>query len=242
MEPFCDNLEQFVRSYGDDGKAELNSLCPQHQLELAPQDDTDFSYGGLQIKNGLLRLVFAEGRFAVNVSDVSRNFQDAIKSAASSSASAGTAFNIVARNSVRSDYEPEIGALQEAIGKLVGAPDIKLNPNFEYNAVALAQAGDKVRSDWDRILGSATLAYFQGLKYQLERAGFKDDDLLQEGFQEGISANEILLRVVDQLKQGTYNETIIEEGVLVIQVSLEFTRPGHSFVRDRQLDSLWIAC
>ncbi len=62
MDPFCDNLESFVNSYGDDGKAELNSLCSQRQLELAPQgEDTKFTYGGLQIKDGLLRLVFADG-------------------------------------------------------------------------------------------------------------------------------------------------------------------------------------
>lgn len=217
MEPFCDNLEAFVKSYGDDGKAELNSLCSQHQLELAPQDDTKFTYGGLQIKDGRLRLVFSEGYFASNVSDVSRDFQQAIKSAAASSGGAN-AFNILARNGVRNDYDPEIGAVQEAIGKLVGVPDIKLNPNFENNAAALAKAGDKVREDWDKILGSASLAYFQGLKYQLERAGFKDDDMLQEGFQEGISKNEILLRVVDKLKQGTYNETLVEDGILYLQV------------------------
>jgi hypothetical protein len=194
-------------------------LCSKHQLELAPQEeDTTFTYGGLQIKDGVLRLVFSEGNFATNVNDVSQGFQEALKSAAASSGS-GSAFNINARQSVRKSYDPEIGAIQKAIGELVGVADIKLNPSFEPNATVLAKAGDKSRSDWDSAMGSATLAYFEGLKYQIERAGFKDDDMLQEGFQEGVSKNEILFRVVEKLSG--YHETLVEDGVLIMQTTPE---------------------
>ncbi|KIW76401.1 hypothetical protein Z517_11147 [Fonsecaea pedrosoi CBS 271.37] len=227
MEPFCSNLESFVATYGDDGKSELNTLCPKHQVELAPQeDDTKFTYGGLQIKDGVLRLLFAEGYLAANVSDVSRDFNDALTKAAAAGGGAGSsgsgsssAFNINARQSVRESYDPKIGDLQQAIGSLVGVPDILLNANFEANAAVLAAAGAQVRADWDRILGRVSLDYFDGLKYQLERAGFKDDDMLQEGFQEAVTKREILLRVVDKLQKGTYHEVLVEDGVLVIQVS-----------------------
>ena len=127
MEPFCDNIESLVRFYGEDGRAELNALCSQHSLEFAPQDDTSFPHGGLQIKDGVLRLVYSKGNFGCNVSEVSQDFQETIKSAA---ASGGNAFNLIARNSVRSDYDPQIDTAQEAIGKLVGVPDIKLNANL----------------------------------------------------------------------------------------------------------------
>ena len=225
IEPLCSNLESFIKSYDEDGKAELNSLCSKHQVELGPQDEsTTFTYGGLQIKDGILHLVFAEGSFAVNVDDVSRDFNEALKSAGISGGA--SAFNIVARQSARESYDPEIGAIQKAIGEIVGVPNIKLSPNFEQNATALAKSGDKVRSDWDKILGGATLAYFDALKYQLERAGFKGDDMLQEGFQEGVSKNEILFRVVEKLQKGSYHETLIEDGVLVMQVML-FTWKGN---------------
>ncbi|ETI24879.1 hypothetical protein G647_04249 [Cladophialophora carrionii CBS 160.54] len=238
IEPFCYNLESFVQSYGDDGKAELNSLCSEHRVELAPQtEDTTFTYGGLQIKDGVLRLVFAEGSLAVNVNDVSQGFQEALKSAAASSGGA-SAFNINARQSVRESYDPEIGALQKAIGELVGVPNIQLNPNFEQNAAVLTQAGDKVRSDWDKVLGSATLSYFDGLKYQLERAGFKGDDMLQEGFQEGISKNEIAFRVVEKLKNGSYHETLVEDGVLVMQTTPENFWTNTSDIGSKILDIL----
>lgn len=217
FEPLADNVESFVKSFGDDGKAELNNLASEHRVELVPQEETTFRYGGLQIKDGVLRLVFELNNFAVNVSNVSREFAEALKSA--DAAGSGNAFNIVARNSVRDDYESPIEDIQEAIGKLLGVPDIKLNPNFESNAAALAKAGDKGRSDWDSSLGRSTLSYFDGLKSQLEYKGFRDDDMLQEGFQEGVPKNEIQLRVVDKLVKGRYHETFIEDGVLVIQVS-----------------------
>jgi hypothetical protein len=218
MEPFCSNLESFINTYGDDGKAELNSFCSKHQVEFAPQETTTFTYGGLEIKDGVLRLVFAEKKLAVNVSDVSREFQEALKTASKSSGS-GSAFNITARQSVRESYDPEIGALQKSIGELVGVPDIKLTPNFESNAAVMAEARDKARSDWDRTLGGATLAYFDGLKYRIQYAGFGGDDMLQEGFQEGVSKNEISFRIVKKLVKGTYHEILIEDGVLVMQVS-----------------------
>ena len=84
----------------------------------------------------------------------------------------------------------------------------------------LAKAGDKCRPDWDKIMGQATLAYFDGLKDQLARAGFKGDDMLQEGFQEGVSKNEISFRVVE--KSDSYNETLLEDGILVLQTTPEY--------------------
>ena len=220
MEPFADNLKQYIEKFGDDGKEELNSTCAQHQVEFGPQDKTTFTYGGLDIVEGVLRLVFAPSNFASNVSDVSSDISGALKNAAAASGGSSK-FNIVARNSVREDYDPKIEDVQEEIGGLVGVADIKLNPNFESNAAALAKYGDKGRSDWDRILGQSTLAYFEGVVYQLKRNGFKDDEMLQEGFQEGVTKNEISVRIVDKLtgKYGSYNETIIEDGVLFVQAS-----------------------
>jgi len=60
MDGFMYNLKQFVDVFGDDGKSELNTVCSKHQLVIAPQDTTKFTYGGLDIKDGVLRLVFQE--------------------------------------------------------------------------------------------------------------------------------------------------------------------------------------
>lgn len=52
--------------------------------------------------------------------------------------------------------------------------------------------------------------------------GFADDDMLQEGFREGVERNEIAVRVVEKLERGTYNECMVEEGVVVLE-----TTPGY---------------
>jgi hypothetical protein len=128
------------------------------------------------------------------------------------------ALNIVARNAIREDYDPKIEDLRAAIAALVGMPDLKLNGNFEHNAEELAKLGEKAEYQWDKKIGQTTLSYFEGVQQAIETQGFKGDDMLQEGFQEGISNGEICLRIVHKLKKGTYNEIVIEDGVLYVQV------------------------
>lgn len=49
--------------------------------------------------------------------------------------------------------------------------------------------------------------------------GFKNDEMLQEGFQEGVPKNEISLVVVDKLAKGGYNEVVLKDGVCYIQTT-----------------------
>jgi hypothetical protein len=101
-------------------------------------------------------------------------------------------------------------------------PDIKLNGNFEHNATELAKLDKDVHYQWDKKIGQTTLAYFEGVAKAIERLGFKGDDMLQEGFQEGVEKGEICVRIADKLGEGnSYNEVIVEEGVLYVQVRNE---------------------
>jgi hypothetical protein len=215
MDAFMYNLQRFANTFGDDGKSELNTVCSKHQLVIAPQDTTKFTYGGLDIKDGVLRLVFQETNLGTNVSDVSAEIAKALKDAPP--APGASAFNIVARNSVRDNYDPKIEALRSAIATLVNMPSLKLNPNFEHNSSMLAKTASD-HETWDRQIGAATLDYFSSVESALKREGFGGDDMLQEGFQEVISKGEICFRIVDKLNKGTYNEVHAEDGVLYIQV------------------------
>ncbi|RMZ86778.1 hypothetical protein DV736_g5994, partial [Chaetothyriales sp. CBS 134916] len=213
-----DNVRQFVGKFGDDGKADLNSTVTQHVVDLGPQDSTSFTYGGLVVEKGVLRLVYAAPRyFAANTDSVSQDIAGALKTANAASANS-QAYNLVARNSVRDDYNSKVDEVREKIASLVGVKEIKLAPHFEENAEALSKSKDSP-NDWDGILGKATLSYFKGFAYQLTRAGFENDDLLQEGFQEAISKKEIALRVVDKLEKGTYNEVVVKDGVAILQTT-----------------------
>jgi hypothetical protein len=218
MDPFIDNLKKFVDKFGEDGKRELNSICSKHQLSFGPQFTTKFSYGGLVVENGVLHLVFEENSFATNVGDVSKDIAQALKDAPPPPGA--SAFNLVARNAVSSDYDPKVEEVRSAIAELVNMPDLRLNPNFEHNSKELAKLGSQME-DFDKRIGWLTLAYFQGLQYVLKQNKFKDDDMLQDGFQEGVEKGEVCVQIVDKLegKGSSYNEAIVKGGVLYIQVS-----------------------
>ncbi len=53
----------------------------------------------------------------------------------------------------------------------------------------------------------------------LEREKFGEDEMLREGFEEGIPKGIVKLRLVDVLKNGGYNEVVLDDGTLSIQVS-----------------------
>ena len=228
MDPFVHNLKRFLNMFGEDGKAELNTVCSKHQLVFAPQEATKFNYGGLEVKDGVLRLVFHENKLASNTSDVSLEFAKTLKDAPP--AAGGSALNIVARSSIRDNYDPQIEELRSTIATLVNMPSLKLNPNFDHNASVLVKSTDKA-PNWDKQIGSATLDYFRSLKFHLERNKFKGDDMLQEGFQEVVTKGEVCFRVVDKLNKGSYNEIFPEDGVLYIQVSCLLCSIHSAFVR-----------
>jgi hypothetical protein len=221
MDAFVDNLKGFATAFGTDGVQELNSACSRHQVILAPQETTKFSYGGLLIEDGTLRLVFAEDSLACNVSEVSKDFAEAIKTASTTSKKKSP-FNLIARNAVRKDYDPKIEDVRSAIARMVNMPDIKLEPNFEVNAPELAKSADQIDQDWDTRIGWITLEYFEALRDTLERQKFQEDDMLQEGFQEGVGEGRVRVRVLPQWddNRSRYNEVVVDQGVLYIQVSL----------------------
>lgn len=78
---------------------------------------------------------------------------------------------------------------------------------------------EQTRDDWNRILGKAPLYYFDSLASQLKRAGFKDDDMSQEGFQDVVTKGEISLWVIENSSGGSYHEVKIEDGVSLIHTT-----------------------
>ena len=216
MEPFISNLKEFLNKFEDDGKSEINSACYKHQVTLYPDTEGKFSYCGSIVSEGVLQLVFRETYLGTNVSDASSDIANALKNA-TPLAGGGQVLDIIARHSISTDYDPEIGKIQKKIGAAVNLPSIKLNPNFENNAIQLKKHGDVVGPDWNTNFGKFTYDYFYYLADQIQRDGFNGDDMLQEGFQEGVPKGEITLRVVDKLVKGSYNEVVIEDGVLYLQ-------------------------
>lgn len=161
-----------------------------------------------------------EGSLGTNIDDC---LSEDKLTAALNAAPSDAPLSFVARTSIRADYDPKIGEVREQIATLLGqrAEDVKLNANFDANFAALdaaRKAGDSsVREDWEGNLGSFTLQYFEGLAYQMKDIKVGEDEMVQEGVLEAVSSNEYAFRVVDKLKNETYCEVEIEEGVLYLQ-------------------------
>lgn len=139
IEPLIQNMNKFIQNFGDDGKTELNSTVSSHTIDFGPQDSTDFSYGGLVVENDVLRLVYqAPDSFASNVDGVSSDISGALQAASLASGS-GSAYDIIARNGVHKNYDPNIETVRKEIEDLTGLKGITLNANFEQNAEALSK-------------------------------------------------------------------------------------------------------
>ncbi|KAI0418231.1 hypothetical protein F5X98DRAFT_338432 [Xylaria grammica] len=214
------SLEEFVNYFGDDGVNELNSICHAHILTLDVDEEKRFSYCGNDVHEGQLRLLF--NNLGSNISNA-LDRDVLVKSLNSAPSPEGTPMSFKVRTDIRQNYDPKAEEIRARIAALVAKPDIKLNPNFEENfAKLLAESQAKkteLRQDWQDSLGNFTKFYFEGLASQLQSQKFEDDELLQEGFNDVVDKGEVVFRIVDKLEKGTYNECVIQDGVLYIQTT-----------------------
>ncbi|GAP91548.1 hypothetical protein SAMD00023353_6500460 [Rosellinia necatrix] len=216
-------LDEFKDTFKEDGVNELNTICHAHAMTIDIDEEKRFSYCGADVFEGQLRLLFAPGNLGTNISycldrDV---LKKALNEAPPPEGAAGMSY--AARTSIRVEFEPKIEAVRETIGELLAKPDIKLTPNFEDSFEKLL-AESKVKKtgltkDWQEYLGGWTRGYFEGLASQLRWQKFEDDELLQEGFHDVVDKGEIAFRIVDKLTQGSYNECVIEDGILYLQTT-----------------------
>lgn len=215
-------FKQFADKYGDDGKQELNTIAYKHQLNLEYDDKKTFSYCGPAIQDGQLVILFSEKYLGTNTYDAFYDayLQKALNSAPPQPSANGNPppMSYAARISIKQNWDPKIGDLQKQIGALLEMPDIKLEPNFESN-YAILKANEKkagLRDDWEACFGNFFYLYFEGLLSTLQWKQFGEDEMLREGFQEGISKGEVQLKVVEKLEKGNYNECQVKDGVLYL--------------------------
>lgn len=101
-------------------------------------------------------------------------------------------------------------------------PKLEFEPGFEALGKALKEGKD-VRDDWESNLGDFAVKYFDSFSSVLESEKFGEDEMLREGFEEGVPKGIVELRVVgrDVLKSG-YNGLVLEDGKLVILTIPEY--------------------
>lgn len=212
-------LESFVSSHGDQGKAELRAAVPKHVLSMDVDEADKYSYCGPLVKDGVLYVVFRSDRFFVNLDD-GLDADNLLKALSDTPAASAGSLSPTTKMSIVKNYDSKAEKLRSAIAEAVAMPDLKLVPNFEHNygkLKAAQAAGVSVRSDWEESLARATANYFEELASQLKYHKFEKDDLLQEAFADVVTEKEVVLRVVDELKQPSVKcESSFEDGRLYI--------------------------
>jgi hypothetical protein len=176
-------------------------------------------YCGCDIHDGTLRVLFQENNLGTNISNATSitALEDAL-----TAATPAAALSYSARHSIATEWEAGVEALQKKIGAQLNNPKIVLDPNFEavYAALNAAPVVAKDRPDWEKQLGYMMQQYYEGLLWTLQCAKFETDDMLQEGFEEAVDKGIIRFRIVEKLGR-SYNETVIEDGVLYLQTKPE---------------------
>ena len=212
-------------------------------MDLEETSPPRFSYGGCDVLDGKLRILFVEKNLGTNI-DYCCQEETLFK--ALNAAPSDRSLSFSARTGIRSDYDPKIAEIQHSIAELLGKADeeVKLSPNFEDTFSKLSDlAADKkkrssLREDWQVYLGLFTLKYFEGLAYQMKHLKVGEDEMVQEGFLEAVSRNEIAFRIVEKLKYDSYCEVVIEDGVLYLQCKPETWGTNIDNVASKLIDQL----
>lgn len=173
------------------------------------------SYCGTDFVDNKFRIVFHPDKLGSNISHAGQDLAAEISAAPQPAGAPSLSFT--ARASIAADYEPKIGAVLEKARKLLQNPNFEFEPGFEALGSAL-KSGEDVRDDWEQNLGDFARRYFEAVVDVLEREKFGEDEMLREGLEEAVPKAVLRLKVLEKIG-GSYNETLLEDGALVVQVS-----------------------
>jgi hypothetical protein len=223
--------------------AEINEIAHAKVLTL-DVDETEpsrFSYCGADVEDGKLRMLFNKDNLGVNISD---SLQEAKLFAALNGAPTEKPISFLSRLNIRTEYDPNIAAVQHQLAELLGKSDdeIKMNPNFEDTFAKLSAykktKGSELRDDWETCLGSYTLKYYEGLVYQMKYQKVGEDDMIQEGFVEAVPDLEFTFRIVEKLNKGTYGEVEFADGKCYLQAPADKWGYNVDYIAEKIIDLL----
>ncbi|CAK5268831.1 unnamed protein product [Mycena citricolor] len=204
-------LKHFIDSYGEDGKAHFNAAVSKAELTVNVNEvgDSAPTIAG-DVQDGVFRLLFHPARVGYDITSQEEVILPAIEAAATGG------FALEVKNSIKKFYSPGIDAVRTEIEELTGISGVILDPNFEENYEALSSLP---KAKWHFNFGKVHFEYFDGLKSQLLKQGFKKDEMLQEGLQEALPSKTFKIRVVEQTTNDKTNQIVIENGVAYLQAS-----------------------
>ncbi|KAI9163653.1 hypothetical protein HJFPF1_05275 [Paramyrothecium foliicola] len=229
-------LKDFISRYGEDVKKEINAIAHAHVITIDVDVDKKFTYNGCSVSSGQLVILFGRDYLGTNIYDAldTQKLADALNEAPGPDE---LPLSFVVRRSIKSDYDAEIGPVQEKIKALL-QKELVLDPNFA-EAFAKLKAASNPQDRWEQNFGNFIHLYFSGFAKALEYQKFGDDDMMREAFHEAVEFGKVVFRVVDdgQMKQ-TYNESVIEDGVLYLQTVPQYFGANVDDIASKLVDLL----
>ncbi|GJN83194.1 hypothetical protein VFPFJ_11152 [Purpureocillium lilacinum] len=228
-------LKYFVEKHGDEGRKELNTLCPSHVLTMDLDTEGKFSYCGCEVSSpdGKLVMLFREGNLGTNIDYALA--VDTLVQALNAASAPSLPMSFVARASIREAYDPEIAKTRAKIDGALGR-ETALEPNFEANFAKLTAAGV---TDWQHNLGYFTQSYLDAFGDWLVSNKAAEDEMVREGVNEAVEKAKVVFRIVDEgSMKSTYNECVIEDGVLYLQTVPQYFGTNISYVAEKLMDLL----
>ncbi|KAF9261886.1 hypothetical protein L218DRAFT_868882 [Marasmius fiardii PR-910] len=208
-------LKPYVEKYGDEGKTHFNSAVTESELRVGvnPLGDKAPTID-CAVRDGAFWILFHPTSLGYNQDYIYDELLAAVEAAPREGLS------IRAKHSISEDWEEKIDDLKEELVGVTGISDLDLDPNFDENYKVL-KASKSDDDSWEQNFGKASFEYFEYLKDNLIRQGFRGDDaLLQEGLQDVLTSKQFVLRVLPNIK-ASYNEIVLENGSAYIQVSVQ---------------------
>lgn len=218
---FLYQLKRFVDNHGPEGIAELNSVATAHTITLEMLDTKAWSYCGVDITpEGVFRLTFKSTMLGTNIDDTAAEMAKALSKAPQPTSAPKLSYAV--RHGIKTEYAPQIEELREKAAAELQNPDIKFEPDFEALVDTLkTKKWDHYDAErWEGTLGNRVLLYYQAFVDVLVREKFSSDEMLREGFAEGVEKGVVKLRVIPKLPSG-YNRLLVEDGELIMETDLE---------------------
>ncbi|KAJ3339783.1 hypothetical protein HDU93_007782 [Gonapodya sp. JEL0774] len=239
IEDAIDKLKYFLgKPQGELLKSELNTVCDKHVLSLAFDEEGKVPYyNATEIKDGVTRILFKEGKFNTNTQQSFDDLAKAVNVAPTPAGVTKPATSFATRVGIELEWTPKEAEIVAKLRELTGMSEFKVEPNWEetYAKMAASKTKPGDRDDWEGDLGSITRSYFEGLISNMSYKGFKTDDLLREGFAEGVDKGVAKFRIVDKISSG-YNEVVLDGGVLYLQTTLEKWSTNTHYMGEKIVD------
>jgi len=220
FESFIEYLKKFTEE-GEYTEAidAFNDLISTRKIIL--ECDNLVTYSGCSVKSGAFEINYHQNNVGSNTSyacqELSNAFDDGL------SAKDEYALPLMARRSIRDEFEEKKGELSDGIKNQLREAEVKLTADYAALWRALVD-GKKTKEGKDidlknyrRAFGNTIHSYFDGFRSQIEFQ-FKKDDMVIEAFNDAVK--EVVLEVVQETKTGlknTYYEYEIKDEKLILR-------------------------